>query len=78
MQFFWITLETRDEKAETLKWVIRSLDIKQEEKDLYIISIDILTDNDFSIFFNAIMSQVNFWKNSTKYYTIEPLTSQII
>ncbi len=78
MQFFWITLETRGEKAETLKRVIKSLNIWSEEKDLYILSLDILNDTDFSIFFDRIMSQINNHKNNTREYSIEPLTSQII
>lgn len=76
MQFFWITLETRGEKSETLKRVITSLNIWNEEKDLYILSIDILNDNDFTIFFEKIMSQIH--KNNIREYSIEPLTSQII
>jgi hypothetical protein len=78
MQFFWIILETRGEKSETLKRVIRALNIWPEEKDLYILSLDILNDSDFSIFFNKIMSQVHLHKNNTREYSIEPLTSQII
>ena len=78
MQFFWITLETRGEKSETLKRVITSLNIWSEEKDLYILSLDILNDTDFSIFFERIMSQISIHKNNTREYSIEPLTSQII
>ena len=78
MQLFWITLETRGEKSETLKRVITSLNIWNEEKDLYILSLDILNDADFSIFFDRIMSQISIHKNNTREYSIEPLTSQII
>lgn len=78
MQFFGITLETRGEKSETLKQVIDSLSIGPEEKDLYILSLDILSDHDFSLFFSAIMSQISTHQNNTREYSIEPLTSQII
>lgn len=78
MQFFWIKLETRSEKAEILKRVIASLKVWPEEKDLYILSIDILNNTDFSIFFDRIMSQINNHSNDTREYSIEPLTSQII
>ncbi len=78
MQFFWITLETRGEKSETLKRVIKALNIWSEEKDLYLLSLDILNDTDFSIFFDRIMSQISNHKNNTREYSIEPLTSQII
>jgi hypothetical protein len=78
MQLFGITLETRSEKTEILKKVITSLNIGIEEKDLYILSLDILNDNDFFMFFDRIMSQIPSHKNSTREYSIEPLTSQII
>lgn len=78
MQFFGITLETRGEKSETLKQVIDSLSIGPEEKDMYILSLDILSDKDFAVFFDTIMSQITVHKNNTREYSIEPLTSQII
>lgn len=78
MTFFWITIETRNEKTETLKQIIDTLKIWSEEKDLYILSLEILNDHDFSIFFETIISQINLWNNNTKEYSIEPLTSQII
>ncbi len=78
MQFFGIILENRLEKSETLKQVIRSLNIWQEEKDLYILSLEILNDHDFTIFFNNLIAQINLSKNNPKEYSIEPLTSQII
>ena len=77
MQFFWILLKTRNEKSQTLRKVIQSLNIWPEEKDLYLLSLDILNDRDFSIFFDNLMSQINKSKN-TKEYSIEPLTSKII
>ncbi len=78
MQFFGIILETRLEKSETLKQVIRSLNIWPEEKDLYIISLEILNDRDFNIFFNELISQIHPSKKNAKEFSIEPLTSQII
>ena len=78
MNFFWITLKNRVEKSATLKKVITSLNIWPEEKDLYMLSLDILNDHDFSLFFDTLMSQISFIKNNPKEYSIEPLTSQII
>lgn len=78
MNFFWITLESRDEKTEVLRKVIKSLNIWPEEKDLYILSLDVLTDPDFTVFFNRITSQVGNSKYISKEYSIEPLTSQFI
>jgi len=40
--------------------------------------LDILNDEDFSHFFDTIMSQVQNIENKQKGYSIEPLTSQII
>lgn len=77
MNFFWITLETRSEKTETLRQIIETLKIWPEEKDLYLISLETLNDNDFTIFFETILSQINSLNNNRE-YSIEPLTSQII
>lgn len=77
MQFFGIVLKTRNEKSQTLRKVIQSLNIWPEEKDLYLLSLDILSDRDFGVFFDNLMSQVNKSKNM-KEYSIEPLTSKII
>jgi len=78
MQNSWITLETRDEKYEVLKRIIISLDIWPEEKELYILSLDILDNSDFSIFFDKITSQISFSNSTIRKYSIEPLTFQII
>lgn len=78
MNFFWITLEGRDEKTEVLKKIIQSLAIWPEEKSLYILSLDVLSDSDFTVFFNRITSQFGNSKVVTKEYSIEPLTSQFI
>ncbi len=78
MQFFGIVLETRVEKSETLKQVIRSLNIWPEEKDLYLLSLEILNDRDFNLFFNNLIKQIHPSKLNSKEFTIEPLTSRII
>ncbi len=77
MQFFGIILKTRNEKSETLKKVIESLNIWREEKDLYLLSLEVLNDHDFGVFFDNLMSQISKSKNN-KEYSIEPLTSKII
>lgn len=58
MQIFGIQINSRDEKQKTLKGVIEALSITQEEKDIYIISLDILSDRDFNLFFEKIMQQI--------------------
>lgn len=77
MQIFGIHIENRDEKRETLKRVIHALSISSEEKDIYILSLDILDDTDFNTFFERIMSQIHGGK-MIRDYSIEPLTSKII
>lgn len=78
MNFFWIIIESRDEKTEILKKIIHSLNIWSEEKELYLLSLDVLSDSDFTLFFNRITSQVSSSAKNTKEYSIEPLTSQFI
>jgi hypothetical protein len=77
MQIFGIQINSRDEKQKTLKGVIEALSITQEEKDIYIISLDILSDRDFNLFFEKIMQQIPHW-TLQKEYRIAPLTSNII
>lgn len=77
MQFFGITLESRGEKSKTLQKVIESLNIWVEEKDLYVLSLEILNDTDFNHFFNTLMTQIGSSSNKSN-ISIEPLTSQII
>jgi hypothetical protein len=78
MQFFWIDLFSRNEKSETLKKIIESLQIWREEKDLYIVSLDVLNDSDFNIFFESIIWQIDTNISTWKEYSIAPLTQQII
>jgi hypothetical protein len=78
MQFFGIDFFSRNEKSETLKRIIESLQIWREEKDLYIVSLDILNDSDFNVFFDSIVGQIDTNKSTRKEHSIAPLTQQII
>jgi hypothetical protein len=78
MQFFGIDFFSRNEKSETLKRIIESLQIWNEEKDLYIVSLDILNDSDFNVFFDSIVWQIEIGTTTGKEHSIAPLTQQII
>lgn len=51
----------RDEKSELLHSIINSLEILEEEKDLYYFSMNILDDRNFELFFRKII-----WEFSPK------------
>lgn len=79
MKIFGITLNSRQEEKEILQKIIHSLNISQEEKEIYLISIDILDDVSFDSFFQKIIKQIDIKKLDTNQkYNIEPFTSQII
>ncbi len=54
MDIFGIHFSKREEKKQVLVEIISSLDMKPEEKDLYIFSMDILDDKDFEDFFGKM------------------------
>ncbi|PID84396.1 hypothetical protein CSB09_01125 [Candidatus Gracilibacteria bacterium] len=58
MKNLTLQLHSRDEKTFFLTQIIEELEIKKEEKSLYLFSMNILDDNDFDIFFQKIVSQV--------------------
>lgn len=53
-----LKLHSRDEKSLFLTKVIEELEIKKEEKSLYLFSMEILDDSDFEVFFQKILSQI--------------------
>jgi hypothetical protein len=69
--------QSRKEKEAFLKEVIIKLSISQTEKEIYAISIEILEDKDFSMFFDTIVSQIPDDSNSS-IHTIAPLTSTLL
>ena len=64
---------SREEKNILLIEIIKKLNISQEEKDIYILSLEILDDDDFSIFYENITKQIH--ENT---YSIAPLSLQLI
>ena len=69
--------QSRKEKETFLKEVIKKFSISETEKEIYSISIEILDENDFSVFFDKIVSQIPEDDNSRK-STIAPLTSTLL
>ncbi len=61
---------SRQERTLVLQKIITKLNISQEEKDIYILSLDILDDKDFTIFFENIKNQIS---ESEEPYTIAPM-----
>lgn len=56
------SLASREDKLVILREIINALPIRNEEKDLYFFSMDLLDNNDFEKFFNKIVN--NFSENS--------------
>lgn len=64
---------SREEKNILLTEIIKKLNISREEKDLYILSLEILDESDFSVFYDNITKQIH--ENT---YSIAPLSPQLI
>jgi hypothetical protein len=64
---------SRGEKNVLLIEIIKKLNISKEEKDIYILSLEILDEADFSVFYENIMTQIH--ENT---YSIAPLSPQLI
>ncbi|GAB0175269.1 MAG: hypothetical protein HHAS10_11480 [Candidatus Altimarinota bacterium] len=69
--------QSRKEKELFLKEVIGKLSISETEKEIYSISLEILEDNDFMVFFEKIISQIENEANLGK-NRIAPLTSTLL
>lgn len=53
----WNFMASRSEKTSILKWIIQNLQIRNEEKDLYCFSMEILDNDNFEKFFQKIMKE---------------------
>lgn len=69
---------SRKDKAFYLKEVIQKLRIEKEEKELYILSLEVLEDKEFEIFFRKIVSQIGEKNTSFHKKNIEPFTPQLL
>jgi hypothetical protein len=68
---------SRSEKETLLKEILKKLSISESERELYILSLEILDHEDFENFYKKITSQFEKRDNS-QYTTIEPLTTTLI
>jgi hypothetical protein len=73
-----LIFSTRESKFIFLKKIIQKLNIHKEEKELYILCLEVLEDKDFNIFFEKIFSQVS--QNTTLYdkKITQPLTVSLL
>ena len=62
---------SRHQKKMILLEIIATLPIQQEEKDLYILSMDILDEDDFNVFFLKITKEIG--SVSSPKFTFSPL-----
>lgn len=69
--------QSRKEKEAFLKEIIKKLAISETEKEIYYISLEILEDTDFMIFFEKIISQIENEADLRK-SRIAPLTSTLL
>lgn len=77
MQLF----SSRKEKETFLIQILWKLNIEQNEREIYIISLEILDDTELDIFFQKIYLQVmdnHEIKNEIEKKTIAPLSASII
>ncbi len=68
---------SRSDKEIILIEIIRKLSISESEKDIYILSLEILDAVDFDNFYQKITSQFHL-KNNMGHTTIEPFTTTLI
>jgi hypothetical protein len=75
----WIS--SRKDKETFLITILEKLNIDENERDLYILSIEILDDNEFTIFFDRIVEQVTenwFVNNEIERKKIAPFSTNIL
>ena len=72
MSIFWF-ISTREQKKQVLSDIIKKLNISDEEKELYILSIGVLDDSDFQNFYDKILEQIEKQPSS-----IIPFSTQLI
>lgn len=67
---------SRSHKEALLKSIIKKLSISEWEKDLYILSLEVLDNTDFDIFYEKIT--VQFQTKTESNTSIEPLSTVLI
>ncbi len=75
----WIS--SRKDKENLLTQILTKINIDQSERDLYIISLEILNEDEFNIFFEKIFTQVmQDWKinNEIEKKKLAPFSANIL
>lgn len=70
---FWVSFSSRKEKREVLLQIIYTLPVSNEEKELYIFSMDILDDSEFFQFFEKITQDITL--HAQMNFSFTPITS---
>ncbi len=55
-----VDFSSRESKKTFLKKIIEKLSIQMEEKELYMLSLEVLPTQDFDIFFDQVYSQLYY------------------
>jgi len=71
------TFSSRESKKTFLNKIISKLSIHWEEKELYILCLEVLENKEFDIFFEKIFSQVSQNENIPDKRIIEPFTATL-
>jgi hypothetical protein len=69
-------ISSRKEKERILSRIIQELRISDSEKEIYLLSMEILENTDFDIFYEKITGNLNL--NSEEKRSIEPLSTTLI
>lgn len=70
---------SRKDKEIFLIEIVKTLSINSSEKDIYTLCIEVLDNSSFEIFFNKILTQIEWNTKEEKEFTnIEPFTATLI
>ncbi len=70
---------SRKDKEIFLIEIVKTLSINSSEKDIYTLCIEVLDNSSFEIFFNKILTQIEWNTQEEKEFTnIEPFTATLI
>lgn len=73
--FSSVDFSSRESKKTFLKKIIEKLSIQIEEKELYILSLEVLPADDFDSFFDQVYAQVSYNGEIIEKKKIAPFTS---
>lgn len=71
------SFSSRESKKNFLQEIIEKLSIQSEEKELYMLSLEVLEDSDFNTFFEQVHSQVSYNGEIIQKKKIAPFTTTL-